>query len=51
MLCKVRLESFGKLTPRQHNAPPAASAFEADIRAQARDSPLIGAARMLLSQA
>jgi len=51
VLCKVGFESLGKLAPRQHDAPPAASAFESDIRAETCDSPLIRAAWMLFSQA
>ena len=51
MLCKVRFESFCQLAPGQQDAPAAALAFEPDIRAQTRDGPLVGAARMLLSKA
>lgn len=51
MLCQVGFESLGKFTPCEHDAPPADLAFEPDIRAQTRDGPLIGAARVLFSQA
>lgn len=51
MLGQVRFEPFGKLTPCQQDAPPAALAFEPDICAQARDNPLIRATGMLFSQA
>ncbi len=51
MLCQVGFESLGKFTPRKHNPPAAAFAFESDIRAQARDGPLVGAAGMLFSEA
>lgn len=51
MLGQVGFESPGKLTPREHDTPPTAFAFEPDIRAKPRDSPLVGAARMLFSEA
>ena len=51
MLGKVGFESLGQLTPRQQNAPPAAFAFQPDIRAETCDGPFIGAARVLLSEA
>lgn len=51
MLGKVGLESLCKFTPRQEDAPPAAFAFESDIRAQACDGPFVGTARMLFSEA
>lgn len=51
MLRQVGFESLGKFTPREHDSPSAAFAFEADIRTKTRDAPLVGAARMLLSQA
>lgn len=51
MLGQVGFESLGKLTPRQQDAPSAAFAFEPDVRAKAGDGPLVGAARVLFSQA
>lgn len=51
MLCKVRFEAFCQLAPGQQDAPAAALAFEPDIRAQTRDGPLVGAARVLFAQA
>ena len=50
MLGQVGFQSLGKLTPRQQDAPPAAFAFEPDIRAETRDGPFVGAARMLFSE-
>ena len=50
MLCKVGLESFGKLAPCQQDAPSAALAFESDIRAETSDGPLIRTARMLFAE-
>jgi len=50
VLCEVGFEAFGKFTPCQHDTPPAPFAFESDIRAKARDPPVVGAARMLLSE-
>jgi hypothetical protein len=51
VLSQVGFESLGKFTPRQQDPPPAASAFQSDIRAKPRDSPLIGTTRMLFSEA
>jgi hypothetical protein len=51
VLCQVGFESLGKFTPREQDAPSTALAFETDIRAKPRDSPLVGAARMLLAKA
>ena len=51
MLSEVGFESLGKFTPREQNAPSAASTFESDIRAEACDSPLVGATWMLFAQA
>lgn len=51
MLCQVGFESLGKFAPCEHDAPPTALAFEPDIRAQTRNGPLIGAARVLFPEA
>ena len=51
MLGKVGFESLGQLTPRQQNAPPAAFAFQPDIRAKPNNGPFVGTAWMLLSEA
>ena len=51
MLRQVGFESLGKFTPREHDSPSAAFALETDVRTQTRNGPLVGAARMLLSQA
>jgi hypothetical protein len=51
MFCQVGFKSLGKLTPREQDAPPAAFALEADIRAEPRDGPFVRAARMLFAQA
>jgi hypothetical protein len=51
VLGKVGFESLGKFAPRQEDAPSAAFALESDIRAEPRDGPLIGATRMLFSEA
>jgi hypothetical protein len=51
VLCKVGLESLGKLAPRQQDAPPAALAFETDIRSETSDGPFVRAARVLFSEA
>jgi hypothetical protein len=51
MLGKVGFESPGKFAPGQQNAPPAAFAFQPDIRAKSYDGPFVGTARMLFSKA
>jgi len=51
VLCKVHFESLCQLTPCQQNTPPAALAFEPDIRAEAYHGPLVGAAGMLFAEA
>ena len=51
VLCQVGFESLGQFTPRQHDAPPTALAFESDIRAETCDGPFVGAARVLFSEA
>ena len=50
MLGQVGFESFGKFTPREHDAPSTAFAFQADIRAEARNDPLVRATGMLFSE-
>lgn len=50
MLGQICFKPFGKLTPREHDAPSAALAFQADICAQARNDPLVRATRMLFSE-
>ena len=51
MLGQVGFESLCKFTPRQQDAPPAAFAFESDIRTEPYDGPFVGTARMLFSEA
>ena len=51
MLGKVGFESLGKFAPRQQDAPSTAFAFQPDIRAKTCNGPLVGTARVLLSQA
>ena len=51
MLCKVGFKSLCKFTPREHDAPSTAFAFESDIRAETYDGPFIGATWMLFSEA
>jgi hypothetical protein len=48
---QVGFEPLGKLTPCQEDAPPTAFALEADVRAKAYNGPLVGAARVLFSEA
>ena len=51
MLGKVGFQSLGKFTPCQQDAPPAAFAFESDIRAKTNDAPFVGTAWMSFSEA
>ena len=51
MLGQVGFKSLCKFTPGQQDAPPAAFAFETDIRAEPGDGPFVGATRMLFSEA
>jgi len=51
VFCEVGFQPFCEFTPCEQDAPPAAFAFEADIRAETGNDPLIGAARMLFSEA
>jgi hypothetical protein len=48
---EIGFEPFGKFAPGKHNMPPAAFAFESDIRAETCDGPFVGAARMLFAEA
>ena len=48
---EVGFHSFCQFTPCEHDPPPAAHAFHADIRAEARDDPLVGTARVLFAEA
>ena len=50
MLGQIGFEPFRQFTPRQQDAPPAAFAFETDIRAQARNDPLVRATGVLFSE-
>ena len=50
VLCEVGFEAFGEFTPCKHNTPPASFTFESDIRAETRNSPFVGAARMLFAE-
>jgi len=50
MLRQVGFETFGKFTPCKHNTSPASFALESDIGTETRDSPFVGAARMLFSE-
>ena len=51
MFGEIDFEPFGKFTTGKHDPPAAAFTFQPNIRAQARDDPLIGAAGMLFAQA
>ena len=51
MFCKIGFESSGKFAACEHDAPPAAFAFQPDVRAEACDGPFVGAARVLFAEA
>jgi len=50
VLGEIDLESLREFPPREHDPPPAAFAFEPDIRAETRDRPFVGAARVRFAQ-
>jgi hypothetical protein len=50
MFSEVDFESLCKFAPREHNAPSAAFAFQPNIRAETRYSPLIGPTWMLFAE-
>jgi hypothetical protein len=51
MFGEIGFESFGKFTAGEHDVASATFAVEPDIRAETGDSPFVGAARMLFTQA
>ena len=51
MFRKVSFQSLREFAPREHDTPPAAFAFQPNVRAEARHGPFVGAARMLFAQA
>lgn len=51
MLGQVGFESFGKFTPREHDVASAAFALEPDVCAETGDSPFVGAAGVLFTEA
>ena len=50
MFGEVGFESLCEFTPRKHDAPSAAFAFQPNIRTETRNSPLVGATRMLFAE-
>ena len=50
MFGEVGFEPLRQFAPGEHDAPPAALAFQSDIRAETRDSPFVGTARMLFAE-
>ena len=48
---EIGFKPFGKFTPGKHDMASATFTFEPDIRAEARDSPFVRAARMLFAKA
>jgi hypothetical protein len=51
MFSEIGFQPFGKFTAGEHDAPPAAVAFQPDVRAETGDGPFVGAARMLFAEA
>lgn len=50
MFCQVRFHPLCQFAPREHDAPTTAFALQSNIRAESRDRPFVGAARMLLAE-
>lgn len=50
MFSEVDFKSLCQFAPREHDAPSAAFAFQPNIRTETRNSPFVGAARMLLAE-
>jgi hypothetical protein len=48
---EIGFETFSKFTAGEQDASATAFAFQPNIRAETRDGPFIGAARMLFAQA
>ena len=51
VFCEIGFETFGKFAAGQHDTPSATFAFDANVRAETRDGPFIGAARVLFAEA
>jgi len=51
MYGEICFKPLCKFASGEHDTPPAASTFQPNIRAETRDGPFIGAARMLFAQA
>lgn len=49
-MTEIGFEPLAKFAPCQHDASSTAFTFEADICTEARDSPFVGAARMLFAK-
>jgi hypothetical protein len=50
MFGEIRFEAAAQFSTGEHDAPPAAFAFQPDVRAKTGDRPLIGAARVLFTK-
>jgi len=48
---EICFEPLCKFASCEHDTPPAASAFQSNIRAKTRDGPFVRTARMLLAEA
>jgi hypothetical protein len=48
---QVCFQALGKLASCKHNTPAASFAFKPDVRAEPRDGPFVGAARVLFTEA
>jgi len=48
---EIGFKPFGKFAPGKHDVAPTTLAFESDIGAKTSDSPFVGAAGMLFTEA
>jgi len=50
MFGEIGFESFGEFPSREHDASSTALAFQPDVRAETRDGPFVGTARVLFAE-
>ena len=50
MVGEIHFEAAVQFSTGEHDSPTAAFALQSDIRAEARDRPFVGAARVLLAE-
>jgi len=50
MVGEIRLEAAVQFSTGEHDSPTAAFALQSDVRAETRNRPFVGAARVLLAE-